>query len=250
MNQITYIGNCGIQVEMDGIVIWADPYCLHKYGIWLDTPPEVKRAMETYTEPLKKPDLLLISHIHDDHYNRAFIGQLLLKEPRLLCIAPKLVCDDLIQNGYAGAGGQMLLAEEVTDRVICRFQAELSVEVARTTHIGDDLFQTEHYSYCIDGTKRVIFAGDAQPAGENYLSFAENGPVDLLAAPFVYITRKKYRKMIYDSIRPAKLALIHMPDPALDEYHFIDAALAMQQNMQNEGYQVEIMQKNLQQMAF
>lgn len=250
MNQITFISNCGIQIELDDIVIWADPFCKNSSYLWMDTSPEVEAALETYQLPLKKPDLLLLSHIHNDHYNRDFTGKLLMQNPGLLCIAPKLICEDLIQNGYAGAGGQMLLAEEVYDRVICRYRTELTVEVARTKHIGDDLFQTEHYSYCINGSKRVVFAGDADTVGENYLRFTENGPVDVLAAPFAYITRNKYRKWIYESIRPEKLVLVHMPDPEKDEYHFIEAVLSAQKRLQSEGHEVEVMQKTMQQLAF
>ena len=250
MNQITFISNCGIQIEMDDIVIWADPFCKMDNGLWVNTSPEIKAAMESYEAPLRKPDLLLLTHNHEDHYNREFTGNLLMKDPKLLCIAPRLICEDLIQNGYAGIGGQMLLAEEVFGRVICRYRSELSVEVARTRHIGDELFQTEHYSYCISGSKRVIFAGDAEPVGENYMSFTENGPIDVLAAPFAYITRNKYRKWIYKMIRPGKLVLVHMPDPKKDEYHFTDLVMSAQQRMQSEGYDVEVMQKSKKQLTF
>lgn len=250
MNQITFISNCGIQIEMDNIVIWADPYCEIGWGLWKNTPPDIKCALETYRPPFKKPDLLLLTHIHDDHYNREFTGRLLMENPKLLCIAPRLICDDLIQNGYAGVGGQMLLAEEVYDRVICRFRTELEIEVARTKHIGEAVFQTEHYAYCLNGSKRVLFAGDAEPIGENFMSFTEKGPVDVLAAPFAYITRKKNRTQVCESLRPGKLALVHIPDPKKDDYHFIEATHSAAEGMRKDGYQVEIMQKNLQQMAF
>ena len=81
MNQITFISNCGIQIELDDIVIWADPFCKNSSYLWMDTSPEVEAALETYQLPLKKPDLLLLSHIHNDHYNRDFTGKLLMQNP-------------------------------------------------------------------------------------------------------------------------------------------------------------------------
>ncbi len=61
--RITFLGHASMVIEMDGVRIVTDPVLRRLVG------PLYRRVPRPLTEPLIDPDVLLISHLHLDHYD-------------------------------------------------------------------------------------------------------------------------------------------------------------------------------------
>ena len=61
--RVTFLGHASTVLEMDGVRIVTDPVLRRLVG------PLYRRVPQPLTEPLSDPDVLLISHLHLDHYD-------------------------------------------------------------------------------------------------------------------------------------------------------------------------------------
>jgi L-ascorbate metabolism protein UlaG (beta-lactamase superfamily) len=61
--RVTFLGHASTVVEMDGVRLVTDPVLRRLVG------PLYRRVPRPLTEPLADPDVLLISHLHLDHYD-------------------------------------------------------------------------------------------------------------------------------------------------------------------------------------
>lgn len=61
--RITFLGHASTIIEIDGLRIVTDPVLRRLVG------PLYRRVPQPLTEPLVDPDVLLISHLHLDHYD-------------------------------------------------------------------------------------------------------------------------------------------------------------------------------------
>src|SRR5687768_9408924 len=71
---ITYVANEGVLLESDGVRVLIDalvrPNSLH-YAVLPDGPRE---AIETAVPPWEGIDLILVSHMHVDHFHAEAVG--------------------------------------------------------------------------------------------------------------------------------------------------------------------------------
>ena len=61
--RITFLGHASTVIEMDGVRLVTDPVLRRLVG------PLYRRVPRPLTEPLTDPDVVLISHLHLDHYD-------------------------------------------------------------------------------------------------------------------------------------------------------------------------------------
>lgn len=152
--RITYLGQCCFLLEADGVRIVTDPYL----SSYVDRNHEGwKRAYEPpCTLADLEPDLVLISHSHDDHM-----------DPETLGAYKKSGGDAVI----AAPAPEIGLLKEIGFRKIIEARAEKSFQFRDVTILPiacahTDLATDEHgrfrnLSYVIDfGEKCVFFGGD------------------------------------------------------------------------------------------
>jgi L-ascorbate metabolism protein UlaG (beta-lactamase superfamily) len=61
--RVTFLGHASTVIEMDGVRLVTDPVLRRLVG------PLYRRVPQPLTEPLTDPDVILISHLHLDHYD-------------------------------------------------------------------------------------------------------------------------------------------------------------------------------------
>lgn len=166
--------NAGVLLELDGVTILLDGVC-REVKPYPATPPWIKAEL---TENI--PDIVAFTHNHKDHYDPDFAAKALQKNGVIL--------------GPADCRGTM---------------SPLTVSGVRITpipsrHIGAAGREVKHASFLIEGSKRVLFTGDATPTQWKALP-----KVDVLIAPYAYCNTPSAwaaaQKLGY------KLVLLHMP---------------------------------------
>src|SRR5512139_2292567 len=61
--RVSFLGHASTVIEMDGVRLVTDPVLRRLVG------PLYRRVPRPLTEPLTDPDVILISHLHLDHYD-------------------------------------------------------------------------------------------------------------------------------------------------------------------------------------
>jgi L-ascorbate metabolism protein UlaG (beta-lactamase superfamily) len=89
--KITYLANCGFFYEADRSKVLIDPFGT-EYGNFFYLPSnETRRNIIEGKIPFDGIDLLLITHIHGDHFNARLTEAFLLNNPKAKMICPSQV---------------------------------------------------------------------------------------------------------------------------------------------------------------
>ena len=152
--KITYLGQCCFLLEADGLRIVTDPYL----SSYVDKNHEGwKRAYEPpCTLADLKPDLVLISHSHDDHMDPETLGAYKKSGGNAVIAAPAPEIGLLKELGFsrikeARAENEFHIKDAVITPIAC----------AHTSLDMDEQGRFRNLSYFIDfGERCVFFGGD------------------------------------------------------------------------------------------
>ncbi len=209
MNFIKHISHAGVSIFIDGLSILLDPYSKIENGIWEDTSWEIAESM------ILKPaaDFLIYTHEHLDHFNCDLTIQMLMRHPET-----KVICGANLQNILKNAAPEEmnisanLLPVQIRKGQIMTIQQDsVTISLIPTVHDEELLYATEHYAVLIDGSKRILALGDTKPVDENFLFLEDSRQPDILVAPFIYLTLRKGRDLVFKNIRPETVAFSHLP---------------------------------------
>lgn len=186
MCKFTRTANAGGLLELDGRTILLDGVC-GGAGPYLPTPPALLDALTA-----RRPDLAAFTHAHPDHLD------------------PDAMADCL----YAWGGAPVLGTREVENALspwpVTAGEGVSTGPVAVTPvpsrHIGAAYRKTEHQSLLIEGSRRLLFAGDGAPTQW------EGSPIrpDVLLAPFAYAATEAAWRVV-EGLAPERVVLLHLP---------------------------------------
>ncbi len=190
--RFTRTANAGGVLELDGVSILLDGVS-EQNGDYLPTPPALRDSLAG-----KSFDLIAFTHSHPDHFSPDFIRRYggTRKMPPLL--GPRTV---------ASALGEF----PVLDGPVRVGDVEITPVPSR--HMGDAKRHIAHWSFLIQGSRRVWFLGDATPT--QWRGREELPPPDILLAPFPYAGTDAAWKLTA-ALSPRAVVLLHLPLPEAD----------------------------------
>jgi L-ascorbate metabolism protein UlaG (beta-lactamase superfamily) len=169
--KITYIANCGFLYESQSSKIMIDPFGAEFEDFFFLPSSDTRTKIETGIEPFDKVDLVLITHIHGDHFNPFLAEKFLLnnKNTKLICppqvfkgikdscinfkqiesqiISPLLSMNDLETVNINGIKVTAVRMQHGTDRSLQGIKYEDYT----------DYEKTENFGYLIYVDNKVIF---------------------------------------------------------------------------------------------
>lgn len=179
MLRLIRTANAGVLLELDGKKLLLDGVCREVYP-YPATPESVKQTIQA-----SYPDLVAVTHCHEDH------------------------CDPVFQAQYTRSTGRAVLSPaDAGKTVTC---GGISVTAIASRHIGKA--DCKHVSYLIQGSQCVLFTGDASPNG--WKNRPELPKVDVLICPYAYATTPSAWQ-ISRQITDQAVVLLHLPEPEKD----------------------------------
>lgn len=156
--RITYLGQCGFLLEAEGLRIVTDPYLSDSVDrAHAGETPEWKRL---YAPPCSlaelKPDILLLSHSHDDHMDPQTLGEYRKTGGNALFIAPAP------ETGLARELGFTRIVAARAEHIFPSRDVTITpIACAHTSLSMDEAGRFKNLSYLIDfGDQCVFFGGD------------------------------------------------------------------------------------------
>ncbi len=177
--EIQRTANAGVLLKLDGVSILLDGLC-YRIEPYIETPAAI--AAEIMKNP---PDLLAFTHGHGDHYGESLVSAFQKQNLR-----PILGPESLPYG---------------TDHRKMRIGG-VTVTPIPSRHIGKSDPNLSHFSYLIEGSKRIFFAGDAAPLQWK----GREVKLDVLIAPYAYANTQAswdWSRTVAD-----KVVVLHLPE--------------------------------------
>lgn len=176
----------GVRVLLDGVSAEVYPYSA--------TPPSIRDALLS-----SPPDAMAFTHDHPDHFDRDYVN----------CMQNRTHLPVLGPVGLPVAG---LISERLE-------LGKLTIRAIPSRHIGKQERGAAHVSFLLEGSRRVLFTGDASP-----LQWQETGlpKADVLIATYGFgISKTGWQ--IAKSCGAEAVIFLHLPEPQRDPYGLHDA---------------------------
>lgn len=207
--RITLTANAGVAVQSREIRFWSDAVHSSHVPGFSSVTPALWRDIQL-SGFCARPDLILFTHRHPDHYSRELTEEALRLWPYAELAAP-----------FQDFPDQFLLDERRRKLSM----HGVSFRFAPLIHEAGPGGQPPNYGCLADfGGCRLLIPGDCAVAEPALAAFAGEKPVDILLLDFPWITLKKGREFIRRYLRPAHLLVYHLPFAQDDEFHYRPAA--------------------------
>ncbi|MDH3245971.1 MAG: MBL fold metallo-hydrolase [Saprospiraceae bacterium] len=212
---VYYIGNMGVHIKWEGGGCLIDG--LHDYyGPNYQYPDSgLISSMLNRVIPFDETDLLVITHVHHDHFDSDMSARFLENRTRGRLLAPAQVLDTLARHvdSYADIQSQcrsMDAGPYHTEKV--------NIEFTPVRHT----FQQRHYwveNYLVElkiADRTIVHLGDAEASKEAFAGVKSIESVDLLIIPFWFLLSEDARDLAVSYFNPKVILATHL-SPLIDE---------------------------------
>lgn len=211
-NQITYIANEGVFLEYKGNTVFID--ALHKKYIQYYQPTLGKTAIGAIQKmtPFEAVDLMLVTHVHRDHFDVAYTIQFLENHEETILVAPQQVMDSIGRIDYLTNQFYPLQATENGPVYEMEGMTIQSIPLLHAHQEKNDWVQNLGYIVDFEGLM-VLHAGDAELLDENFerLKKAIGKGVDYAILPDWFFADDESIKKVAKYIKAKKYIAVHVP---------------------------------------
>lgn len=212
--EVRYIANEGVLISSKDKRVLIDG--LHRrYGPEYAYLPDAElEKIETAKPPFEKIDLLLVSHMHGDHFHPESIGRYLANSPSTVFASSQQVVD-LLASKFADYDKVKTrvtpIAYKVKDRKAINLGG-IDVEFLGVGHGSGRHASIENLGHVFTlGGKTFLHVGDAEITPEIFDSFdLETRGIDIAILPYWFLTSVGGRAIIRDHVKPKHLIAVHV----------------------------------------
>jgi L-ascorbate metabolism protein UlaG (beta-lactamase superfamily) len=255
---VTYIANEGFMIQAGGKKVLVD--ALFNDEFFLAPSPELLAQMTGGSGPFADMNLLLVTHLHGDHFNPKMVAEFLRHHAHCRLVAHTQVVDLLRkEEGFAQIEGQI---HEVRLEPGSRENMTvngITLDVLVLTHSpsyrdGRDVHEgTRNLVFIVNlGGTRFLHLGDATV--ENSLAHLNAYPFEQSPVDILFLNRidrsEATQQFIAEKIKPSRIVAMHIPPAELtEETNKILAvyphAIIFKQSMERRSIPIEINFHNL-----
>ena len=222
--------NSGVYLQSGGFSCLVDGIHRGRDVGFSDMPPALQAQLRAHDGLFQDLQLLLFTHLHPDHFDRALTLQALQAAPPPLLYAPRSSLSTLAAEPLPDGFLRLCPAPDVT------------VYARPTLHDGERFRNVEHCSYLIGlGGAYYFIAGDAQLHARDAAPFAARAG-GRIAAAFLnfYHISSPLRRAFVQALAPERIVLCHLPLPEDDRHQMIPLTRRMARQLPAGGPPVEL----------
>src|SRR4030095_8756085 len=216
---ITYIANEGVLIAAGEKQVLIDGLHREYKPDYLFPPADLLSKLEQAIDPYNKIDVVLVSHLHLDHFHPESVG-LHLRNNK----SAQLVSSEQIVNGVKEKFADFAAIEARVKQVDSTWKSQTPVEVngikikvLGLRHSGSNFTWIQNLGHVIElGGKKLLHIGDADMTAENFSSFRLNEEnIDIAFIPYWFLLSPRGRSFLMEKFRPKQIIAVHVsPDEA------------------------------------
>lgn len=212
--EITYIANEGVLISSGDKQVLIDGLHREYKRHYAFLPPAQREKIETSKAPFDTIDLILVSHLHLDHFHPESVGLHLQHNSKATLVSSHQVIDQVEKNfkNYDAIKTRVTSATPPwTERVAIKV-AGIDFEVLGLRHGGENFRWIQNLGHIINlGGKKLLHIGDADTALDNFEKFnLDEAGIDIAFIPFWFLLEKDGQTIVRDHIKPKHIIAVHI----------------------------------------
>lgn len=204
-----HVSNAGIILDVDGRQIGIDCLCEDSSKLYQDTPPHIREKL--------KPDILIFTHEHEDHFCADYVKEAWEKNPQLIIYSTERTIKFLQEinipedNLYQVADGEEIKIDSS------------HITFMQSIHEGEQYADIQNLTLLIKmEDKHLVVTGDAMPCKELFERIATwSSHIDWLFAPFPYVGLRSTRKLMKEYLDIENIFVLHQPCKKADAQNWV-----------------------------
>ena len=212
---ITYVANEGVLISSGTKQVLIDGLHREYKPDYAFLPPALRESLESARPPYDGIDLLLVSHLHLDHFHPQSVGLHLKHNPSAILVSSDQVADG-VKKDFADFNAIQSRVKRSTPAWKTKVAHEINgvkLTVLGLRHAGPHFSWIQNLGHIIeiDG-KKLLHIGDADMTEENFSSFhLAQEEIDVAFIPYWYLLSSSGRSLVREQIRPKHILAVHIP---------------------------------------
>jgi L-ascorbate metabolism protein UlaG (beta-lactamase superfamily) len=218
---IRYIANEGVLIAAGDKQVLIDGLHREYKPAYLFPPPEMQPILENARAPYDKVNLILVSHIHLDHFHPESIGLYLKANSKTLFASSQQAVDE-ITKGFADYDKVRSRVSPITHE--WKKSSDLThdgikIKFLGLRHGGERFKDIQNLGHVIEiGGKKLLHIGDADMTAENFASFnLAQEKIDIAFIPYWFLMSEDGRKLVREQFNAKQIIAVHIPPAEVDE---------------------------------
>lgn len=212
---VTYIGNEGVLISSKDKKVLIDGLHREYKPAYAFPPEDLLKSLENARKPYDKINLLLVSHIHLDHFYAQSIGLHLQNNPNAIFASSDQAVSEVEKNfeGYEKIKSRIKPVRHEWKKSFDFDHDEIKVRFLGLQHGSERFREIQNMGHLIEvsGVK-LLHIGDADMTAENFSSFKlSTEKIDIAFIPYWFLLSENGRTLVKEQINPKKIIAVHIP---------------------------------------
>ena len=219
---VTFLANEGVLLSSGETRVVIDGL-FRPYETYAVMPAADRERLETNQPPFEGVDLVLVSHVHGDHFHAESVARHLRQNPQAtLVTSAQVVAEVAAQVGATHNDAVRSRLRDVTPGAGERLTLSLAgidLQVLGLPHGGRRNASIQNLGHVISlGGRRILHIGDADTNAETFQRLAlDRDGIDVALLPAWFLTERDGQAIVRDYIKPRRLVAIHLPASGYEE---------------------------------
>lgn len=212
--EITYIANEGVLISSGGKQVLIDGLHRQYQRAYAFLPEAERQKIETAKPPFDRIDLILVSHIHLDHFHSEAVGLHLQHNPKAQLVSSQQVVNEVEKNfkPFDTIKARVSAVTPPWKERVAMKTAGVDIEILGLRHGTERHAAIQNLGHIIKlGGKKILHIGDADTSVENFEKLnLDEEQIDIALLPYWFLIGSEGQTVIREHIKPKQIIAVHI----------------------------------------
>jgi L-ascorbate metabolism protein UlaG (beta-lactamase superfamily) len=216
--EVTYIANQGVLIAAGGTQVLIDGLHRQYRASYPFLPEPHREQIETAQAPFDEIDLILVSHVHLDHFHPEAVARHLRHNAGAILVSSEQVARELeTRADYSAIRSRVTTVTPPLRQRVATIAGGIQIELLGIGHGSGRNAAVQNLGHIVTlGGKKVLHIGDASTEDASIFEALnlDEARIDVAFLPVWFLTSGEGATIVRQHIRPAHIVAVHMPAEA------------------------------------
>jgi L-ascorbate metabolism protein UlaG (beta-lactamase superfamily) len=213
--EVTYIANEGVLIAAGGTQVLIDGLHRRYRSSYPFLPEPYREQIETAQAPFDEIDVILVSHMHLDHFHPEAVARHLRHNAAATLVSSEQVVREIqTLADYADIRSRLKTITPPLKQRVATVAGGVQVEVLGVGHGSGRHATVQNLGHLVTlGGKRLLHVGDASTEDASIFEAfnLDQADIDIAFLPAWFLTSDEGTAIVRQHIKPKHIVAVHMP---------------------------------------